>query len=127
VVKSSMAFQDPTGPRRLISRDGLIKRFCLFPVIGWDIAVLERGPVLLEANSLFDTDLAVVPHGLTLSDKQLIPYFRYHWAKSMPRAQPKSWPTTFFRKLGDVNSDVIASNGTQSFCEFSPCSVSATM
>jgi hypothetical protein len=42
--------------------------------IGSDIAILQDGPVLVEGNFPFDTDLTVLPHGLTLSDTQFIPY-----------------------------------------------------
>jgi hypothetical protein len=59
------------------------------PFIGWDIAILQHGPVLVEANTLPDTDI-VLPHGLTLSDTQLIPYFKYHWANSVQRGRRDS-------------------------------------
>jgi hypothetical protein len=43
--------------------------------------ILQDGPVLVEGNCPFDTDLTVLPHGLTLSDTQFIPYYNYHWAR----------------------------------------------
>ena len=51
--------------------------------IGWDIAILQDGPVFVEGNFPFDTDLTVLPHGLTLSDTQFIPCYNYHWARSV--------------------------------------------
>jgi hypothetical protein len=46
--------------------------------IGWDIAILSDGPKLLEGNAVWDTDLTVLPHGLTLSDTQYIAYCNYY-------------------------------------------------
>jgi hypothetical protein len=46
--------------------------------IGWDIAVLDRGPVLLEGDALWDSDLTVLPHRIGISDTQFIPYYNHH-------------------------------------------------
>jgi hypothetical protein len=47
--------------------------------IGWDIAILEQGPVLLEGNVLWDSDLTALPHGISISDTQFIPYYNAHF------------------------------------------------
>ena len=47
--------------------------------IGLDIAISQDGPVLVEGNGLPDLELTVLPHGITLSDTQFIPYYNYHW------------------------------------------------
>ena len=49
------------------------------PFIAWDIAILQDGAVLLEGNPIFHTRVTLLPHGLTLSDTQFIPYYNYHW------------------------------------------------
>src|SRR5262249_34041191 len=49
--------------------------FSSMPFIGWDIAILDDHPVIVEGNYAPDTDLTVLPHRLTLSDTQFIPYY----------------------------------------------------
>ena len=56
--------------------------------IGWDIAILDDRPVVVEGNDVPDTDLTVLPHGLTLSDTQFIPYYNHHWSNSTSPIRP---------------------------------------
>ena len=39
--------------------------------IGWDIAILNDGPVILEGNPLWDADVILLAHRITLADTQL--------------------------------------------------------
>ncbi len=48
--------------------------------IGWDIAVLDDGPVLLEGNAWWDVDLTVLPHRMTLSDTRFVALCNEHFA-----------------------------------------------
>jgi hypothetical protein len=50
--------------------------------IGWDIVVLQDGPILVEGNAGFGSHLTVLPHGQTLSDTLFIPCYNYHWENS---------------------------------------------
>jgi hypothetical protein len=59
------------------------KTFPSLHFTGWDIAILQDGPVLIEGNVPVNIDLPVLTHGLTLSDTQFIPYYNYHWANSV--------------------------------------------
>jgi putative polysaccharide biosynthesis protein len=59
------------------------KTFPFLHFIAWDIAILGDGPVLVEGNSVFGIDLTVLPHRLSLSDTQFIPYYNYHWASAV--------------------------------------------
>ncbi len=45
--------------------------------VGWDVALLEQGPVLLEGNAWWDVDLTIMPHGITLSDTPFPAYFNH--------------------------------------------------
>lgn len=54
--------------------------FPSLPSVGWDIAVLPSGPVVLEGNPIWSSDVVALPHGITLSDTQFIPYYNFHLA-----------------------------------------------
>ena len=41
------------------------------PVIGWDVAITDDGPVLIEANAASNPDIAQAPTGVPLSDTPL--------------------------------------------------------
>ena len=38
------------------------------PSIGWDVAITDDGPVLVEGNTLSNPDIAQAPTGIPLSD-----------------------------------------------------------
>lgn len=57
----------------------------MFPAmhfIGWDIAITDDGPVLVEGNAYWDADLTLVPHAITLADTAFIPYYNFHFDHS---------------------------------------------
>jgi hypothetical protein len=60
--------------------------FPSMPFVGWDIAILSHGPVVLEGNSWWDVDLTLLPHGISLSDTQFIPYYNYHFKMAAAKA-----------------------------------------
>ena len=62
--------------------DLAVRAHVTFPTlhfIGWDIALLDEGAVLLEANAWWDLDLTLVPHGIAITNTQFIPYYNYHF------------------------------------------------
>lgn len=52
--------------------------FPSLPFVGWDIAILEDRPVVVEGNVLWGLDATLLPHGISLSDTQFIPYCNFH-------------------------------------------------
>jgi hypothetical protein len=60
--------------------------FPSMPFVGWDIAILRDGPVVLEGNSWWDVDLTILPHRMCLSDTQFIPYYNYHFRRGSTKA-----------------------------------------
>jgi hypothetical protein len=60
--------------------------FPSMPFVGWDIAILRAGPVVLEGNSWWDVDLSILPHGISLCDTQFIPYYNHHFRNASAQA-----------------------------------------
>jgi hypothetical protein len=60
--------------------------FPSMPFVGWDIAILRDGPVVLEGNSWWDVDLTILPHRISLSDTQFLPYYNYHFRRGSTQA-----------------------------------------
>jgi hypothetical protein len=52
--------------------------FSTMRFVGWDIAVLDQWPVLLEGNALWGSDVTVLPHRIGISDTQFIPHYIHH-------------------------------------------------
>lgn len=52
--------------------------FPSLPFIGWDIAVLPNGPVIVEGNVTWDLNLTILPHRISLSDTCFIPICNSH-------------------------------------------------
>jgi hypothetical protein len=60
--------------------------FPSMPFVGWDIAILRDGPVVLEGNAWWDVDLTILPHRISLSDTQFITYYNYHLKRAAAKA-----------------------------------------
>jgi hypothetical protein len=60
--------------------------FRSMPFVGWDIAILRDGPVVLEGNSWWDVDLTILPHRISLCDTQFIPYYNHHFRNAAAKA-----------------------------------------
>jgi Sugar-transfer associated ATP-grasp len=54
--------------------------------IAWDIAILDEGLALVEANPTFDIDLTILPHRISLADTPFIPYYNHFFAAALQRA-----------------------------------------
>ncbi len=52
--------------------------FPSLPFVGWDVAILQDHPVILEGNILWSTDLTLLPHGISLADTQFVSYCNFH-------------------------------------------------
>jgi hypothetical protein len=48
------------------------------PLIGWDVAVTDDGPVLIEANAASNPDIAQAPTGVPLSDTPFVAALEAH-------------------------------------------------
>ena len=55
--------------------------------VGWDVALLPGGPMLLEGNPWWDSDVTLLPHRIALADTQFIPYCNYHFGRSRLKSQ----------------------------------------
>lgn len=47
--------------------------------IGWDIAILDDGPVVLEGNPLWDVDVILLAHRIPVAQTQYVPYWLHHF------------------------------------------------
>jgi hypothetical protein len=63
--------------------------------VGWDVAILPNGPILLEGNAWWDSDLTVLPHGITLSDTQFVKYSNTYFTELWLRGASSTGPNKF--------------------------------
>jgi hypothetical protein len=81
-----IGLQLPCWPQVLDLAKQAHEAFPSMPFVGWDIAILRDGPVVLEGNSWWDVDLTILPHRISLSDTQFLPYYNYHFRRGSTQA-----------------------------------------
>lgn len=54
--------------------------FPTLPSAGWDVAVLDDGPVLLEGNPTWGADVIALSHAINISDTPFLEYFNHYVA-----------------------------------------------
>jgi hypothetical protein len=73
------------------------------PAVGWDVAVLENGPVLLEGNNVPCSTLAQMPSGIPLGDTPFVrcvnAHLRERWEQNL-----RSYELTNFYESQSVDS-----------------------
>ena len=48
------------------------------PLIGWDVAITADGPILVEGNHMFGTEVSQVAHGSPLAQPAYVTSARHH-------------------------------------------------
>jgi hypothetical protein len=58
--------------------------FSEFVTIGWDVAFTREGPVLIEGNHAWGTDVIQIPHNLPIGLTEFSRFYRAHIERSYP-------------------------------------------
>ncbi len=79
---TGLAFEDFEVPLWREVIDLSAKAHTCFPsmcFIGWDIAILDEGPAIVEGNPFWGNNLIPLAHRLSLADTQFVPYWLHHY------------------------------------------------